>query len=255
MSSSFQARFFLFYIITTFNLELHKLALDRTQASALFSISWRSSISMTIITYNNFGYLYRTNCLLFIISYLNILNRLIFKPRLRIHWSVQSSLFVAFEVSETSRVNFNMKQVLGSQINFRFLNRIMLPIHTTKFGKGHFLKIESNELCIILYFYKYCVDLVGMGFYILFFQQFYKLKKQNIFSEEIVQVKPKKLVLQEIQAIDSISRNSSVDDSKSKEINISKELIYCSKIDAVVSQSWTQDDVKETQNAKRDFKK
>ncbi|CAL6096796.1 Hypothetical_protein [Hexamita inflata] len=107
----------------------------------------------------------------------------------------------------------------------------------------------------ILYFYKYCVDIVGIGFYILFFQKFYKLKKQNILTEEIVLVKPKKLVLQEIQAIDSISRNSSVDDSKSKEINASKELIYSSKIDAVVSQSWTQDDFKETQNAKRDFKK
>ncbi|CAL6043133.1 Hypothetical_protein [Hexamita inflata] len=55
--------------------------------------------------------LYRTNWLLFIISYANILNRLSFQPKLRILWSVQSL------VSETSYANFNMKQALSSLIN------------------------------------------------------------------------------------------------------------------------------------------
>ncbi|CAL6049645.1 MatE_and transmembrane domain-containing protein [Hexamita inflata] len=118
-----------------------------------------------------------------------------------------------------------------------------------------YTNMGNSYFSSILYYYKYCIDLVGIGFYILFFQKFYKLKKQNIIPEDYTQVKPKLLVLQEIQTIEPISRNTSVDDSKSKEINTSKELIYSSKIDVAVSQSWTQDDAKEIMNSKNDFKK
>ncbi|CAL6022844.1 MatE_and transmembrane domain-containing protein [Hexamita inflata] len=94
----------------------------------------------------------------------------------------------------------------------------------------------NSHYSSMLYLYKYCTDIIGFGFYVLFFQKFYRLKKMNQCEQEI---KEPKLILQELQTIESVSRNAS-EDSKSKEV---KDL-SASKTKEIISQSWALDEVK-----------
>ncbi|CAL6083992.1 MatE_and transmembrane domain-containing protein [Hexamita inflata] len=125
---------------------------------------------------------------------------------------------------------------------------------------GHFTNSGNSHFSTMIYFYKYCVDLIGFGFYILIFVKYHKLRKFNYQEEQQIHAEqgqgqgPPKLVLQEIQPIDPVSRNTSTDrDSKSKdqskdmskEATTSKDITKSSKLDLIQSQSWTLEEGKE----------
>ncbi|CAL6090977.1 MatE_and transmembrane domain-containing protein [Hexamita inflata] len=113
---------------------------------------------------------------------------------------------------------------------------------------GYQLNTSSCHFSSMIFYYRYCGDILGFGFYTLYFIKFLKLRKFNVSDEPVhVEVKPPKLVLQEMQPIDPISRNST--DSKSKDQSkeaTSKEYTKSSKLDLFQSQSWTGDEGKDS---------
>ncbi|CAL6014516.1 MatE_and transmembrane domain-containing protein [Hexamita inflata] len=119
---------------------------------------------------------------------------------------------------------------------------------------GKYTNNGNSHYSTMVYFYKYCVDIIGLGFFILILLKFVKLRKFNVQEESDINSKqPPTLILQEMQPIDPISRNTSTDrDSKSKdqskEALTSKEFTKSSKIDLVISQqsqSWTNEEGKD----------
>ncbi|CAL6109577.1 Hypothetical_protein [Hexamita inflata] len=127
---------------------------------------------------------------------------------------------------------------------------------------GYYVNKGMAHFSSFVYYYKYCVDVLGFGFFILYFIKFYKLKKYN--QDDITQSKnnsvinnseirqqnksnntvvrnsePPRLVLQQMQPIDYLSRNTSTEnttESKSKESDI-----RASKYDVIYSQNVSDD--------------
>ncbi|CAL6090931.1 MatE_and transmembrane domain-containing protein [Hexamita inflata] len=143
-----------------------------------------------------------------------------------------------------SESNFKVGTVIG-------VFKVVLAIGFWAIGK--YTNNGNSHFSTMINFYKYCVDIIGFGFYILVFIKFHKLRKFNVQEEQVndVSVKPPKLVLQQMQPIDPISRNStedskSKDQSKeSKEATTSKDITKSSKLDLIQSQSWTGDEGKD----------
>ncbi|CAL5973423.1 Hypothetical_protein [Hexamita inflata] len=88
---------------------------------------------------------------------------------------------------------------------------------------SYFLNLKRSvqfELQKVPFLNRYCADVLGLGFYILYFRKFLKLKLQNADQQAQPQKEPSKLILQEMQPIDHISRHISGNDSTENEINI-----------------------------------
>ncbi|CAL5990993.1 DinF_Protein [Hexamita inflata] len=102
----------------------------------------------------------------------------------------------------------------------------------------------NSHFSVMLYFYKYCVDIVGVGYYVLLFAKYYRIRKINKAEEVVFVEQPAKIVLQQMQSMDNISRNTSTDrESKSKELTTSRDIQKSSKQDMI--QSWALEDTKE----------
>ncbi|CAL6109593.1 MatE_and transmembrane domain-containing protein [Hexamita inflata] len=80
---------------------------------------------------------------------------------------------------------------------------------------GYLLNLKKSHFSSLVFYYRYCVDILGFGFFILYFRKFLKLKLQTSDQPNTAkrEVEPPKLVLQEMQPIDHISRHASVDES------------------------------------------
>ncbi|CAL6065782.1 MatE_and transmembrane domain-containing protein [Hexamita inflata] len=82
---------------------------------------------------------------------------------------------------------------------------------------GYLLNLKKSHFSSLVFYYRYCVDILGFGFFILFYRKLLKLKLQTTDQPNTTvkrEVEPPKLILQEMQPIDHISRNISGDDSQ-----------------------------------------
>ncbi|CAL6065768.1 Hypothetical_protein [Hexamita inflata] len=129
---------------------------------------------------------------------------------------------------------------------------------------GYYVNKGMAHFSSFVYYYKYCVDVLGFGFFILYFIKFYKLKKynqdnitqsknnsiaqinnsqlrqQNKSNNTVVRNSEPRLVLQQMQPIDNLSRNTSTEnttESKSKE----QSDVRASKYDVIYSQNVSDD--------------
>ncbi|CAL6086589.1 MatE_and transmembrane domain-containing protein [Hexamita inflata] len=119
---------------------------------------------------------------------------------------------------------------------------------------GSWLNSKYAHFSTIIFYYKYCVDILGFGFYVLIYIKFYNLKKtyqnQNNSQHDVVQDNmevtinlPPRLVLKSMQPIDYISRNASTENTNethSKE-DTSKDVTRSSKYNIVPSQGISED--------------
>ncbi|CAL6060489.1 MatE_and transmembrane domain-containing protein [Hexamita inflata] len=139
-------------------------------------------------------------------------------------FGVFSAYVSAYIRSESNKI----KMIIGS---FKFLLSIAfwLVSKYTNSGNSHF--------STVLNYYKYCVDLIGAGFFVLILQKLNRLRKMNQIEESAERMEPPKLVLQNIQPIEAVSRTSNTEETKSK--SISKEF---KEMKEVQSQSWALED-------------
>ncbi|CAL5971424.1 Hypothetical_protein [Hexamita inflata] len=134
-----------------------------------------------------------------------------------------------------SEANKTKGVVIGT-LKIIFSVGIWMVAKYTNQGNSHF--------SVMLYFYKYCVDIVGVGYYVLLFAKYYRIRKINIAEEVVFVEQPAKIVLQQMQNMDNISRNTSTDrESKSKEPTTSRDIRKSSKQDMI--QSWALEENKE----------
>ncbi|CAL6094722.1 Hypothetical_protein [Hexamita inflata] len=87
-----------------------------------------------------------------------------------------------------------------------------------------FANSGNAQFSYMLYYYKYCVDIVGVAFYLIILM---KLRLRN--RNQVEEIDKPQLVLQCVQTIEPISRDSETE-TKSKEYtsrdaNASKDLI------------------------------
>ncbi|CAL6084066.1 Hypothetical_protein [Hexamita inflata] len=110
---------------------------------------------------------------------------------------------------------------------------------------GSKLNTQSAHFSTMIYYYRYCVDILGFGFFILYYIKFSKLRNLNVPDDKPVQniQNAPKLVLFEMQPIEPIRH--SIDTSKectdqSRQDIMSKEVTKSSKVEVIFSQSMTE---------------
>ncbi|CAL5970837.1 Hypothetical_protein [Hexamita inflata] len=180
----------------------------------------------------------------------NVIFNLIFmkelKPSNEFYHASLDGIFGTFNAFTVALIRSEQKQGKGIIIGtFKLIISvgIWFVAKYTNQGNSHF--------SAMLYFYKYCVDIIGLGFYVLIFAKYRKLKLNSKIEEQQtvqhkVELEAPKLVLQQIKDLENISRNTSTDrESKSKEITTSRDIQKSSKQDVFLSQSWALEENKE----------
>ncbi|CAL5973449.1 MatE_and transmembrane domain-containing protein [Hexamita inflata] len=110
--------------------------------------------------------------------------------------------------------------VIKSESSMRvgiILGSVKMVMATLFWYVGYYLNFKKSHFSTLINYYRYCADVLGLGFYILYFRKFLKLKLQTTDQPNTTakrEVEPPKLILQEMQPIDHISRNISGDDSQ-----------------------------------------
>ncbi|CAL5973521.1 MatE_and transmembrane domain-containing protein [Hexamita inflata] len=183
-----------------------------------------------------------------IFSIRNKIYRLVFSNEFDSALSLQHScidgLFGTFNAYTTAYVRADQKHKTGLVIG---TVKMVLVVFFWLIGS----KLNSTQahFSTMIFYYKYCVDILGFGFYILVFKKFHNLKKvqhdQNMQQNDVIQenqnailIEPR-LVLKQMQPLDHISRTASTDNTNethSKEEPTSKDISRSSKYNIAPSQ-------------------
>ncbi|CAL6064450.1 Hypothetical_protein [Hexamita inflata] len=181
-------------------------------------------VSSFVISIVNFAYQILT------FSFRNIIYKLIynqFDSTLHLFHGSVDGLLGIFSAFSTAVMRSNPNTYMGL-----FTGSFKLVLAVGFWLTAKYTNSGNSHYSAMLYRYKYCTDIVGLGLFVLYFQKFYTLKKRNSTQEEM---KESKLIPQELQVIETVSIQQSE----------SKETLQESKTNEIlVSQSQTHEESK-----------
>ncbi|CAL6090989.1 MatE_and transmembrane domain-containing protein [Hexamita inflata] len=167
-----------------------------------------------------------------------------FDSSLSLYHGCIDGLFGTFNAYTTAYIRADQKQRTGL-----IIGTVKLVLVLCFWLIGSQLNSTQAHFSTMIFYYKYCVDILGFGFYILIFKKFYNLKKVhqdlNMQPNDVIQenqnailIEPR-LVLKQMQPLDHISRTASTDNTNefvSKEEVTSKDISRSSKYNIAPSQ-------------------
>ncbi|CAL6048309.1 Hypothetical_protein [Hexamita inflata] len=108
-----------------------------------------------------------------------------------------------------------LKSNPNSKISY-YIGSFKLIISISFWLTAKYTNYGNTHCSSMLYYYKYCTDLIGFGLYVIYFKQFYLLKKKNCIQEQFGK-EPEKLVLRELEIMEPLNISEESQSSKTKE--------------------------------------